>query len=86
MSQIWSSPLRSGRRTRSNTTVLSEIADSRLRIACIGCRRSGSYAVARLIDDRGDMCLSDLVNEIAAECEGRSAAHSEAGCQVRFVR
>jgi hypothetical protein len=85
MSQIWRSPLRSGRRTRSNATVLSEISDSRLRIACVGCRRSGSYAVARLIDDRGDICLSKLVDEIAAECQGRSAVDPDAGCRVRFV-
>jgi hypothetical protein len=55
-----------------------------LAIACAKCGRNGRYAVARLVDSRGaDAKVSDLLDEIAADCPRRKAANFSDMCGAR---
>jgi hypothetical protein len=53
---------------RSGSVTLSDLASPRLEVVCEKCDRHGSYSVARLWRERGDMRLTDFLGELTADC------------------
>ena len=47
---------------------LSDLAAPRLEVACEKCGRKGSYSVAKLYAERGDLKLTDFLAELTADC------------------
>jgi hypothetical protein len=47
---------------------LSDIPGPRLGVACDKCGRKGSYSVAKLYAERGDLRLTDFLSELTSAC------------------
>jgi hypothetical protein len=45
---------------------LSDLAASRLVVACERCGRTGSYSVVKLYAERGDLRLTDFLSELTS--------------------
>ena len=74
---------------RDGAATLWDVAVKRLgviEIECSRCNRKGRYALARLISERGaDGRLTDLLDEISADCPHRQATAIHDRCAARFV-
>lgn len=70
---------------RAGSIVLSDLAATRLEIACAKCDRHGSYSVARLWRERGDIRLTDFLDELTAGCPHVAAVSWHQRCGARFV-
>ena len=44
---------------------LSDLGTPRLEVACEKCGRKGSYSVAKLYAERGDLRLTDFLSELS---------------------
>ena len=60
---------------RDGSRTLSDLIAPRLNEACSKCDRRGSYDVARLSRERGDLKLTEFLDELTANCP-RAAAFS----------
>jgi len=63
---------------------LSDVSTRRLTLACAKCGRRGSYAVARLIEQHGDVTLIFLRERLSADCPKRKARSYTDWCGARF--
>lgn len=64
---------------------LSDLATHQLVVACEKCGRRGSYAVARLRAERGDLMLTVFLVELTATCPKAGAVGLHDRCAARFV-
>jgi hypothetical protein len=69
---------------RGGSLTLADIADTRIDVTCDKCGRRGSYSVARLWCERGDIKLTDWLVEISVDCERRRAGRFYDLCGVRM--
>jgi hypothetical protein len=71
---------------RDGSATLSDLAGGRLNVVCDRCGRRGSYSVARLMRERGDLRLTDFLSEVAADCPRRGSLGLYDRCGARFER
>ena len=64
---------------RDGAITLSDFQGPFLHLVCVPCGRRGRYAVARLIAERGDAKLTDLLPALAS-CSSRTNAASIYDC------
>ncbi len=69
---------------RDGSLLLSDLAADRLGVACERCGRRGSYSVARLMRERGDVRLTDFLDELTAGCPRQKAFGLHDRCGARF--
>ena len=68
---------------RSGSMTLSDLAAPRLdEVACEKCGRKGSYSVAKLYAERGDLRLTDFLSELTSACPN---ARWRERCAARIV-
>jgi hypothetical protein len=68
---------------RGGSLTLADIADERIVLTCDKCDRRGSYSVARLWRERGDIKMTDWLTEVSADCPRRQAGRFNDWCGVR---
>jgi hypothetical protein len=59
---------------RDGALVLSDVHEPTLIVVCEPCGRRGTYNVARLMEQRGDAKLTDLLHTLANCPKARSAS------------
>jgi hypothetical protein len=69
---------------RDGAMILSDLTVARLVVVCDACARRGSYSVARLLRQRGDLRLTDLLAALTADCPRKNALDLHHRCGVRF--
>jgi hypothetical protein len=69
---------------RDGAQTLPDLTAPRFTVACGQCGRRGSYSVARLRSQHGDARLTDLRDELTADCERKSAQGLHDPCSARF--
>ena len=70
---------------RAGSMTVSDFAGRRIAVECPRCSRSGSYAAARLMAERGDMRLTDLLEDLTRDCPRKAALGLHDRCAARFV-
>lgn len=65
-------------------TDLQEAGHTRLEVKCSLCSKNGSYNLARLLAERGDLRLTDFLSERTADCPHKQGAPSHLRCQALF--
>jgi len=70
---------------RSGSLTLSDLGAPRLEVACEKCGRKGSYSVAKLYAERGDLRLTDFLSELSSACPNARAIGWHERCAARFV-
>ena len=73
---------------QSGSQTLSDLAAPRLKVACEKCGRKGSYSVAKLYAERGDLRLTDFLSELTSACpNARSIGwHERCAGRGRYLR
>jgi len=69
---------------RDGATTRSDLTAPTLRVVCPACDRAGAYGVARLMQRRGDLRLTDLLDELTATCPRRRSVSVYDRCGARF--
>jgi hypothetical protein len=69
---------------RGGAMVLSDIKGDVLRVVCSACPRSERYSIRRLMRERGDARLTDLLAVLAADCPKREKFSMTDQCGARF--
>jgi hypothetical protein len=64
---------------------LSDLGTPRLEVACEKCGRKGSYSVAKLYAERGDLRLTDFLSELTSACPNARSIGWHERCVARFV-
>jgi hypothetical protein len=70
---------------RSGSQTLSDLGAPRLEVACEKCGRKGSYSVATLYAERGDLRLTDFLSELTSACPNARSIGSHERCAAQFV-
>ena len=70
---------------RSGSQTLSDLVALRLEVACEKCGRKGSYSVAKLFAERGDLRLTDFLSELTSSCPNARSIGWHERCPARFV-
>ena len=70
---------------RSGSQTLSDLVALRLEVACEKCGRKGSYSVAKLYAERGDLRLTDFLSEPTSDCPNARSIGWHERCAARFV-
>lgn len=69
---------------RDGSRTLSDLTSDRLIVACAKCGRRGSYDVARLWRERGDLALAPFLAELTADCPSAKAFSVYDRCAARY--
>ena len=69
---------------RDGAIILTDLQAPFLHLVCEPCGRRGRYAVARLIAERGDAKLTDLLSALANCSKGTNSASIYDRCKARF--
>ncbi len=69
---------------RQGSQTLSDVRRARLVVACDRCLRHGDYSVAKLMRERGDLRLVDILAELTADCPHRAAVDLHQRCHAHF--
>ena len=68
---------------RDGALTLTDVRSPTLSVVCEPCGRRGLYAVARLIVERGDVKLTDLLYALAA-CPKANATSIHDSCKALY--
>ncbi|MDP2358202.1 MAG: hypothetical protein Q8M31_19365 [Beijerinckiaceae bacterium] len=63
---------------------LIEAGETHVEVACDRCDRHGSYQLARVLAEKGDIPLPDLLALVSADCPARQSLGVEM-CGAMFV-
>jgi hypothetical protein len=69
---------------RDGSITLTDLQVPFLHVVCDPCRRRGRYAVARLIAERGEAKLTELLAALAHCPKGTNSASIYDRCKARF--
>ena len=70
---------------RSGSQTLSDLGAPRLEVACGKCGRKGSYSVAKLYAERGDLRLTNYLSELTSACPNARSIGWHERCAAQFV-
>ena len=71
---------------RNGAQILSDFPDDlQLEVGCAKCGRHGRYHVGRLMSRRGDLMLTNFLDEVAADCPAHKSQSIYDRCGARFM-
>jgi hypothetical protein len=59
--------------------------ETHLALECQRCTLRGRYSLAKMLDERGDVGLPDLLVELSADCPQRHSVGAFDRCGARYV-